>query len=146
PVDLDECELLAKSIALPFVRFHVDRVSEDKSLVEPVELLPNCLDFPLDVREFTLNRGFAFAPDVQHRRLQQPHVVVRLVFRNARYACDDRLRRRPMYLLTLVSRMLMPSLSNSPWIHGAPHSGFSRLIGRINSRTSCGTAGRPGRP
>ena len=33
-------------------------------------------------------------------------------------------RRRPMYLLTLVSPTSMPSFSNSPWICGAPHSGF----------------------
>ena len=38
------------------------------------------------------------------------------------------------------------SLSNSPWMRGAPQSGFSRLILRINSRTSFGTAGRPGWP
>ena len=46
----------------------------------------------------------------------------------------------------VVSPTSMPSFNNSPWMRGAPHSGFSRLIRRINSRTSCGTAGRPGRP
>ena len=30
PVDLDEPEFLAKSIALPFVRFEIDRASEDE--------------------------------------------------------------------------------------------------------------------
>ena len=46
-------------------------------------------------------------------------------------------------LLTLVSPMVMPSLSNSPWMRGAPHSGFSRLIVRIKPRTSRDTAGLP---
>src|SRR3954452_11103530 len=55
-------------------------------------------------------------------------------------------RRRTMYLLTLVSPISIPSLSSSPRIFGAPHSGFSWLIARINSRTSLGTIGRPGLP
>jgi hypothetical protein len=41
-----------------------------------------------------------------------------------------------MYLPTLVSPMSMPSFSSSPWMRGAPHVGFSRLILRISSRTS----------
>ena len=48
-----------------------------------------------------------------------------------------------MYLLTLVSPMSMPSLRSSPWIRGAPQSGFSRLIFRISLRTSFDTGGRP---
>jgi hypothetical protein len=39
----------------------------------------------------------------------------------------------------------MPSLSNSPWIRGAPHSGLAKLISRISSRISGGTVGRPPR-
>ena len=66
-------------------------------------------------------------------------VVARWLFRNVRQVCDGGLRRRPMYLPTLVSPTSMPSFSNSPWMRGAPHSGFSRLIRRITSRTSCGT-------
>ena len=53
---------------------------------------------------------------------------------------------RKLYLLTLVSPTSIPSLSSSPWIRGAPHIGFSRLSRRIKSRTSIGTAGRPGCP
>jgi IS605 OrfB family transposase len=49
-----------------------------------------------------------------------------------------------MYLLTLLSPMLMPSLSSSPWIRGAPQEGFSRHILRIRSRTSREMTGRPG--
>src|SRR5215467_14390066 len=51
-----------------------------------------------------------------------------------------------MYLLTLLSAVLMPSLSSSPWIRGAPQRGFSRHILRIRSRTSHEMRGRPGRP
>ena len=50
-----------------------------------------------------------------------------------------------MYLATLVCPTSIPSLSSSPWILGAPHSGLARLISRINRRTSIGTLGRPGR-
>src|SRR6202166_2167334 len=39
----------------------------------------------------------------------------------------------------------MPSLSNSPWIRGAPHSGLAMLISRISLRISGGTVGRPPR-
>src|SRR5215471_6297070 len=51
-----------------------------------------------------------------------------------------------MYLLTLLSAMLMPSLSSSPWMRGAPQVGFSRHILRIRSRTSWEMRGGPGRP
>ena len=40
---------------------------------------------------------------------------------------------------------LEPSLSNSPWIRGAPHNGFSQLIVRIRSRRSRSIRGRPAR-
>src|SRR5215831_15141772 len=46
----------------------------------------------------------------------------------------------------LVSPMSMPSLSNSPWMRGAPQSGLSRLILRISCRISLDTGGRPGWP
>jgi hypothetical protein len=52
-------------------------------------------------------------------------------------------RRRAMYLATLVCPTSMPSLSSSPWIRGAPHSGLARLMSRINWRISGGTFGRP---
>jgi hypothetical protein len=38
----------------------------------------------------------------------------------------------------------MPSLSNSPWIRGAPQSGLSRDILPIRLRTSLGTLRLPG--
>src|SRR3974377_59479 len=37
----------------------------------------------------------------------------------------------------------MPSLSNSPWIRGAPQSGLARLMSRINLRMSADSFGRP---
>jgi hypothetical protein len=51
-----------------------------------------------------------------------------------------------MYLLTLLSPMLIPSLRSSPWMRGAPQPGFSRHIWRIRSRTSRAITGRPGWP
>ena len=50
--------------------------------------------------------------------------------------------RRTMYLPTVDSATSIPSINNSPWIRGAPHSGFSRLIRRISPRTSESTRGR----
>src|ERR1700745_1836179 len=41
-----------------------------------------------------------------------------------------------MYLATLDCATSNPSLSNSPWIRGAPQSGFSMLIRRIKARSS----------
>src|SRR5580704_17169358 len=66
--------------------------------------------------------------------------------RNVRQVWLGGFRSRIIYLLTLVSPMVMPSLSNSPWMRGAPHSGFSRLIVRIKSRTSRDTVGLPFAP
>ena len=36
-----------------------------------------------------------------------------------------------MYLATVRCARMMPSLSNSPWIRGAPHRGLARLISRM---------------
>src|ERR1017187_6859123 len=66
--------------------------------------------------------------------------------KKVRQVCDGGFRLRTMFLPTLVSPMSMPSLSNSPWMRGAPQSGLSRHILRISSRTSLGTGGRPNRP
>ena len=59
------------------------------------------------------------------------------------HVCEGGFRRRTMNLLTLVSPMSMPSLRSSPWMRGAPQSGFSRLIFRISLRISFDTDGRP---
>src|SRR5260370_36169999 len=38
----------------------------------------------------------------------------------------------------------MPSLSNSPWMRGAPHSGFACAICQTRSRVRRSMGGRPG--
>src|SRR5215813_10506048 len=48
-----------------------------------------------------------------------------------------------MYLATLDCATSNPSLSSSPWMRGAPQSGFSTLIRRIISRSSAPICGRP---
>src|SRR5260370_188025 len=70
-------------------------------------------------------------------------VVFTWFSRNVRHVCEGGLLRRTMYLLTLVSPTSMPSLRSSPWMRGAPQSGFSRLILRISLRISFDTGGRP---
>src|ERR1700674_1688867 len=52
-------------------------------------------------------------------------------------------RRLTMYLATLDCAISNPSLSSSPWMRGAPQSGFSTLIRRINTRSSVSICGRP---
>src|SRR4030081_176943 len=52
-------------------------------------------------------------------------------------------RRLTMYLATLDCAASNPSLSSSPWMRGAPQSGFSTLIRRINTRSSVSICGRP---
>src|SRR4030081_1930289 len=48
-------------------------------------------------------------------------------------------------LATLDCATSNPSLSSSPWMRGAPQSGFSTLIRRINTRSSVSICGRPPR-
>ena len=72
--------------------------------------------------------------------------LFRWLSRKVRQVCDGGFRFRTRYLLTLVSPMLMASLSNSPWMRGAPQPGFSLLKWRMRLRISRGTAGRPGLP
>ena len=55
-------------------------------------------------------------------------------------------RRLTMYWATLDCATSNPSLSSSPWMRGAPQSGFSMLIRRINTRRFVSICGRlPGR-
>ena len=72
--------------------------------------------------------------------------LLRWLSKKVRQVCEGGFRWRTMYLFTLVSPMSIPSLSSSPWMRGAPHIGFSRLILRISSRVSLGTFGLPGFP
>jgi hypothetical protein len=61
--------------------------------------------------------------------------------------CLPTLRRRspiPRHILgQVVWPIVMPSLSSSPWILGAPQSGLARLTLRINFLTSADSFGRP---
>jgi hypothetical protein len=52
-------------------------------------------------------------------------------------------RRLTMYLATLDWATANPSLSNSPWMRGAPQRKFSTLIRRISARRSESICGRP---
>src|SRR5450631_3468530 len=47
------------------------------------------------------------------------------------------------HLATLDCATSNPSLSSSPWMRGAPQSGFSTLIRMINARSSVSICGRP---
>src|SRR5512134_1763025 len=42
--------------------------------------------------------------------------------------CDGDFGCLGMYFATVVCPIAIPSLSSSPWIRGAPHNGFARLI------------------
>src|SRR3984893_10480667 len=65
--------------------------------------------------------------------------------RNVLQPWDGGSRRLTMYLATLVCPISTPSLTSSPWIRGAPHSGLAMLISRISLRISNGTVGLPPR-
>ena len=66
------------------------------------------------------------------------------LLRKVRQVWEGGLRWRAIYFATVAWETSIPSLSSSPWIRGAPHSGFARLIFRISSRASETIGGRPG--
>ena len=53
--------------------------------------------------------------------------------------------RRPRYLATVACDTSIPSFCSSPWMRGAPQSGFVSRIWRIKARRSEASAGRPTR-
>src|SRR6266404_1998216 len=63
--------------------------------------------------------------------------------RKVRQVCEGGLFRRGMYLATVDWATAMPSLSNSPWIRGAPQPGFSVAMRRMSVRRSALIEGRP---
>src|SRR6267154_900108 len=71
--------------------------------------------------------------------------VRRVVAQEGSPSLAGRPRRLTMYLATLDCAISSPSLSSSPWMRGAPQSGFSTLIRRINTRMSVSICGRPPR-
>ena len=87
------------------------------------------------------NRGSKCTVGTKHRSIAA--IASAWLRRNVRQLCEGGCRRRIIYLDTVDSASSKPSLSNSPWIRGAPHNGFSRLIRRIRSRRSRSIRGRP---
>ena len=69
----------------------------------------------------------------------------RWLCRKLRQVGEGTLGRHGMYRPTVAWLILIPSLSSSPWMRGAPQSGLARLMRRIKSRISAPILGRPGR-
>src|SRR6266536_2556394 len=69
----------------------------------------------------------------------------RLATRKLRHVGEGTLGRHGIYLPTVAWLILMPSLSSSPWIRGAPHNGLALLMRQTKSRISVLILGRPGR-
>src|SRR5258707_3124910 len=65
--------------------------------------------------------------------------------RKLRQVGEGTLGRHGIHLPTVAWLILMPSLSSSPWMRGAPHNGLALLIRRIKARISVSVLGRPGR-
>jgi len=72
-------------------------------------------------------------------------VAERWFLRNVFQLCDGGRRCFAMYLATVDCATVKPSFSSSPWIRGAPQSGFATLISRIRARSSWSIFGRPPR-
>ena len=73
-------------------------------------------------------------PERNRRHHEQVHRgdAVWMVAQIVLQPCDGGPLLRATYLATLVCPISMPSLSSSPWIRGALHSGLARLMSRIN--------------
>jgi hypothetical protein len=65
--------------------------------------------------------------------------------RKLRQVGEGTLGRQGIQRPTVAWLILMPSLSTSPWMRGAPHNGLALLIRRIKARISVPILGRPGR-
>jgi hypothetical protein len=61
------------------------------------------------------------------------------------HPCDGGRLGLTMYFATVVCPISIPSMRSSPWIRGAPQSGFATLMSRMSSRISIGVFGRPPR-
>jgi hypothetical protein len=73
------------------------------------------------------------------------HRVRQVVVQKAAPSRGGVLGRRGKYLPTVAWLTSMPSLSNSPWMRGAPQRGLAELIRRIRSRISGFVLERPDR-
>ena len=65
--------------------------------------------------------------------------------RNVRQVWDGLVRRLGRYRDTVRSETVKPSLSNSPWIRGAPQRPFAVAIRSMRLRSCASMRGRPGR-
>ena len=65
------------------------------------------------------------------------------VVRKVRQVCDGGRGCRRMYFATVDWLTVMPNFCSSPWMRGAPQSGFAVDSSRIRARTSVSTLGRP---
>src|SRR6478672_7602033 len=68
-----------------------------------------------------------------------------MVMQEGRHPVEGGPHRLTILFATLDWATSKPSLSSSPWIRGAPHSGLSTLIRRISARSSASICGRPPR-
>jgi len=64
--------------------------------------------------------------------------------RKLRQVGEGTLGRQGVQRPTVAWLILIPSLSSSPWMRGAPHNGLSLLIRRIKAGISVPIVGRPG--
>jgi len=83
---------------------------------------------------------------VRTTHISMAAIASALLRRNIFQLCDGGLPPRTKYFETVDWATSKPSISNSPWIRDAPHSGFSLLIRRIRSRSPRSILGRPALP
>jgi hypothetical protein len=91
--------------------------------------------------------GVSILPCVlEYARPRRPATVVHpanpVATEKLRHVCDGRLLRRGKHFETVASAILMPSFSNWPWMHGAPH--MLAVAMRLMSLRIWGSM--PGRP
>jgi hypothetical protein len=65
---------------------------------------------------------------------------------NVRQLCEGGFQSRPMYFVTVAWPTSIPGLTSSPWMRGAPQSGFACAIWQIRSRIAGAILGLPGLP
>jgi hypothetical protein len=74
-VDLRERQFLAQLVALTFVARQVDRLRVEERFVQPIQLLLNRFDAPLDLGGVILHLGRDLLPYKEHAILHEPHIA-----------------------------------------------------------------------
>ena len=82
---------------------------------------------------------------LRQARLSRNETAARMVEHLAYVTTNTGLRTPEIEETQQAGATSNPSLSSSPWMRGAPQSGFSTLIRRINARISVSICGRPPR-